>query len=168
MQKQIDTLEGFVLIRQCVNINPNSMKRSISLLILVAAISCNEKSPVTGTPPAIDEASTRAVLEHHWKTFAENDLVGVMEDYAEESVLITPDKTFVGLDEIRENFEFAFTLFPRDSTRMVLQKTIIEGDLAYIIWSAESPKLNLGFGTDSFVIRDGKIIRQTYAGVAKE
>ena len=36
-----------------------------------------------------------------------------MADYTEESMLITPDKTFTGLKEIRENFIYAFLFSPK-------------------------------------------------------
>lgn len=139
---------------------------TILFFLTVIVLACTVKTDVT-TSQAIDEAVTKSVLDHHWLTFQQNDLDGVMEDYTEESVLITPDNTFRGLEEIRKNFEFAFTLFPSDSTAMTLQQTVIEQDVAYIIWSADAPKLKLSFGTDTFLVRDGKIIRQTYAGVAE-
>lgn len=108
---------------------------------------------------------TKAVLDHHWETFKANDLEGVMADYTEESILITPDKTFKGLKEIRENFVFAFDLFPTANTTMKLNKSVVQSDVGYIIWDARSPKINLTFATDTFIIKNGKIVRQTYAGV---
>jgi len=81
-------------------------------------------------------------------------------------VLITPDKTFKGLAEIRENFVFAFGLFPKGATTFQLDKSIVNQDVGYIIWQATAPKVRVTFGTDTFIIRNGKIVRQTYAGVA--
>ena len=111
------------------------------------------------------EDKTKAVLDHHWETFKANDLDGVMADYTEESILITPDHTFKGLKEIRENFIFAFSLFPKDQATLKLNKSVIQSDVGYIIWEAKSPKINLTFATDTFIIKNGKISRQTYAGV---
>ena len=107
---------------------------------------------------------TKEVFDHHVKAFIENDLEAVMADYTEESILITPDVTYNGLDEIKINFVSAFKLFPKDSTTFKVSKTVIKKDLAYFIWSAKAPKLELSFCTDSFVIQNGKIIRQTFAG----
>jgi hypothetical protein len=114
----------------------------------------------------IDEAITRQVLDHHWETFVANDLDGVMEDYTEESVLITPDATYVGLDEIRQNFINAFKAFPADGGKLTLNQSEVVKDVGYILWEADVPEFNLTYATDSFFIRNGKIIRQTYAGVA--
>lgn len=114
----------------------------------------------------ISEDKTKEVLDHHWKAFIENRLDEVMADYTEESVLITPDKTFKGLAEIRKNFEDAYKIFPKDKTAFHLNKSVIDRDVAYILWQAKTPTFNLTYATDTFIIRNGKIIRQTYAGVA--
>jgi hypothetical protein len=43
---------------------------------------------------------------------------------------------------------------------MKLQRQEIAGDVAFIVWNAEP---FLGFATDTFVIRGGKIAVQTFA-----
>jgi SnoaL-like domain len=142
------------------------MKTMYALLLVAGvAIGCEMKKTVS-TPRASTEEKTKEVLEHHWKTFQANDLEGTMADYTEESFLITPDRTYKGLDEIRENFVNAFAAFPKDSTTMQLDKSIVQQDVGYIIWQATTPTFRLTYGTDTFIIQNGKIIRQTYAGVA--
>jgi hypothetical protein len=136
----------------------------LSLIVLLLT-NCSGVKTVTDVP-SISEESTSKVLDHHWVAFKANDLEATMADYTEESVLITPDKTFKGLKEIRENFVFAFSIFPKDSSTLKLNKSIVHKDVGYIIWEASAPKLNLSFGTDTFIVQNGKIIRQTYAGVA--
>ena len=39
----------------------------------------------------------------------------------------------------------------------------IEGEVAYTVWRGESENFNLLMGTDTFIIRDGKIVCQTFA-----
>jgi ketosteroid isomerase-like protein len=142
---------------------------SLSIIVFLFLASCNEKQATTdqsaADQAAIDEETTSQVLKHHWDAFQANDLEETMKDYTEESILITPDQTFNGLSEIRENFVFAFSVFPKDSSTLQLDKTVVSGDVGYIIWKADAPKLNLTFATDTFIIHDGKIVRQTYAGV---
>lgn len=136
-------------------------------LILCAALliaGCDTRQP--GSSFKSDEEKTQEVLDHHWKTFQANDLEGTMADYTEESILITPDRIYKGMKEIRGNFESAFAAFPRQSTSMQLNKSVVQQDVAYIIWEATSPTVKLTYGTDTFIIRNGKIIRQTYAGVS--
>ena len=122
----------------------------------------------TEAPNPISEDKTKQVLEHHWQAFIQNNMEEVMADYTEASVLITPDATFKGLDEIRKNFENAFKTFPKDKTTFQLNKSVIEKEVAYILWRAKTPTLDLTYATDTFVIRDGKIMSQTYAGVAHD
>src|SRR5882672_12756150 len=73
----------------------------------------------------INEAKTREVLDHHLQTFQQNDLEGVMADYVEESVLVTSDRTFTGLKEIRENFVNAFGALPTKGTTFAVLKSVI-------------------------------------------
>jgi hypothetical protein len=144
------------------------MKR-ISFLFLVGALlafGCVEKKKEAQA--SIDQAQTRAVIEHHWKSFQDRDLDALMSDYTDESIFITPDKTFRGLAEIRESYAQAFVVFPKDSTSMQVNKTIVEDDLGYILWEATVPKFKLPYASDTFVIRNGKIVRQTYAGSAEQ
>lgn len=144
------------------------MKIFLALILGISMVACNVEQAATDVPPEINEETTQAVLDRHWETFRDNDLEGVMADYDESSVLITPDRTYIGLAEIRQNFVNAFSVFPKDSTTMTLRQSVVKSDLAYIIWSADAPRLKLKFGTDTFVVRDGKILRQTYAGVVGE
>jgi hypothetical protein len=87
-----------------------------------------------------------------------------MADYTEESILITPDQTFKGLAEIRENFVQAFQALPADGTTMTVTKSVVMRDVAYIVWTAVTPTLEFKYATDTFIVVDGKIVSQTYAG----
>jgi hypothetical protein len=138
----------------------------LNLLIAVALYSLAGCQSSINTTDEIDEAVTQAVLDHHWETFVSNDLEGVMEDYTEESVLITPDATYKGLEEIRQNFINDFKAFPVQTSTLTLNQSKVVKDIGYILWEADTPQMNLTYASDSFIIRNGKIIRQTYAGVA--
>jgi hypothetical protein len=141
--------------------------KSFLFLTFISLLLTNCSTKIAATENAsINSETTKQVLEHHWNTFKANDLEGTMADYTEESILITPDKTYKGLAEIRENFVSAFAAFPKDSATMQLQKSIVQQDVGYIIWSAVTPKFKLSYATDTFIIHNGKIVRQTYAGVA--
>ena len=138
------------------------MKLLLSLLSSLLLFSaCNQVST-----KGIDEDLTKSVLDHHWEAFVNNDLEAVMEDYSEASILVTPDATYRGLEEIRQNFINAFLAFPTKRSTLTLNKSIVEQDIGYILWEADVPEFKLTYATDSFIIRDGKILRQTYAGMA--
>lgn len=139
------------------------MKKRNTLLLFACLLffGCASNS----TNEGIDEAQTEAVLDHHWQTFIANDLEGVMEDYTEESILITPNGTYSGLEEIRGNFINAFKAFPSQGADLTLNQSLAVKDVGYILWEANTPEFNLTYATDTFIIRNGKILRQTYAGV---
>jgi ketosteroid isomerase-like protein len=107
---------------------------------------------------------TEKTLLNHLQAFADGDIDAVMSDYTEDSVLITPDGTLKGLGEIRPLFEkFLGEILPPGSAFEMLQQ-IIEGEVAYIFWSAESSNYKIPLGTDTLIVRDGKIAIQTFAG----
>lgn len=108
--------------------------------------------------------STEEVLQHHLDTFGAGDVDGIMSDYAEDAVVIVPTGVLKGHDEIRPLFESLAAEFgkPGMSFEMVDQK--VEGDIAYIIWTAETADNVYDFATDTFFIQDGKIQKQTFAG----
>lgn len=136
---------------------------TLLLFILAAALfACVPKK--TETSDSNHDAATRVVLEHHWKSFQDRDIDALMSDYTEESILITPDTIYKGIAEIRENYVKAFAVFPKDSTTMKINKAIVKDDMGYILWEATVPKFKLPYATDTFIIRDGKIVRQTFAG----
>ena len=142
------------------------MKTLCPILLAVVLLSCN--MTVTNDNKdnnQISEAESKRVLDHHWEAFKANDLEETMKDYTEESVLVTPNATYTGLDEIRTNFVDAFKAFPKDSTTFTLDKSVVTKDIGYILWKSKTPTFNLTYATDTFIIRDGKIIRQTFAGV---
>jgi ketosteroid isomerase-like protein len=107
---------------------------------------------------------TEKTLLHHWQAFGAGDVEGIMAAYAEDAVLITPDGTLRGHAQIRSLFEKVFSsMLPPNSTSLNLTKQIVEGEMAYILWSGSSALYNAAFCTDTFVIRGGKIIAQTFA-----
>jgi predicted SnoaL-like aldol condensation-catalyzing enzyme len=114
-----------------------------------------------------DSASSKNFLMHHLNSFLNNDLDAVISDYTSESVLITPTATYTGKKEIREFFAALVKYFPKQKTNFVLDRTVINNDMLYILWHAQSPLINVYLGTDSFIIMDGKIHQQTYAAQFK-
>ena len=113
----------------------------------------------------VSEEKTKEVVTHHLEAFENNDLEEIMKDYTEESVFVTPDATYTGLEEIRTSFANVFKTFSKDSMTFTLDKSIFAQDIGYILWKAKTPAVTISYGTDTFIIRDSKIVRQTFAGV---
>ena len=110
-----------------------------------------------------DSASSMNFLMHHLNSFLSNDLEAVISDYTNESVLITPTATYTGKKKISEFFAELIKYFPKQKSDFGLDRTVIKNDIIYIIWHAKTPVVNVDFGSDTFIIKDGKIHYQTYA-----
>jgi predicted SnoaL-like aldol condensation-catalyzing enzyme len=91
----------------------------------------------------------------------------LMSDYTEESILITHEQTYKGPREIKTFFAGLMNHFPKDHSDFTLDKLVAKGELVFIVWHATTPSLEVSLGTDTFVIKDGKILQQTFAGIMK-
>ena len=108
-------------------------------------------------------AQTEQTLQHHLQSFYAADVEAIMADFAADAVLITPDGTLYGQAQIRPVFEtFVTQVLPPGSTVTII-KQIVEGEIAYLLWAGESAHYSIPWGTDTFVIRAGKIVAQTFA-----
>ncbi len=107
--------------------------------------------------------STQAVLDRHLKCFGEGDLNGLLSDYVPSSILFTPAGLLKGIDPIRAFFQPLFEEFSKPGAVFSLKQQFIEGDHAYILWTAETADNVYEFATDTFVVRDGKIVAQSFA-----
>lgn len=106
--------------------------------------------------------STQGVLDHHLRCFGSADLDGTLSDYTHESVVMTPDGMIKGLDDIRAFFVAAYAEFTKPGTTFSMKQMLVEGECAFIVWDAETPDNKFESATDTFVVRDGKILFQTY------
>ncbi len=107
--------------------------------------------------------STRAVVENHLKCFGEGRLEGILSDYAPDAVLFTPDGALRGRDAIRSLFTAMLAEFGQPGTTFKLQRQFVDGEHAYIVWTAETGENRYELGTDTFCVLDGKIAVQSFA-----
>ncbi len=129
-------------------------------IVCLAASSQGEDSQAETPEPA----STEAVLGHHLASFGAGDLEGILADYATDAVFMTPNGVLRGTDEIEGLFTGLFEEFGKPGATFEMAHSVVEGDYAYIIWSAETPDNVYEYATDTFVIRNGKIVAQSFAG----
>ena len=54
--------------------------------------------------------------------------------------------------------------FAKPGMSFEMSRQDIDGDTAYIVWKAETADNRYEFGTDTFLVKDGKIVTQTFAG----
>ncbi len=104
------------------------------------------------------------LLMHHLNSFIENDLETLMLDYTDSSVFITQDATYTGITEIKEFFTNLMVHFPKQECTFELDKMVVKNEVGFIVWHANTPSLVVSFGTDTFILKDEKILQQTFAG----
>ena len=109
------------------------------------------------------EKTTGNVLQHHLESFGAGDVDALMEDYTSESIVMTQTDTLVGLDAIRKFLTGLTTSVLPVGCKFEMEKSTVEGEVAFISWKAESETHKFHLGTDTFVIKDGKIAVQTLA-----
>ena len=132
----------------------NSLEQNVQL----------KEQTIDSTKETIVDEISKEVVMRHLNSFLDNNLEAVMSDYTNESVLITQGATYTGLEEIRVFFVGLSMHFPQQKSNLVLDKVVANDDLVYIVWHAKTPSLQVPIGSDTFIIKDGKIYRQTFAG----
>jgi len=107
-------------------------------------------------------ASTKDVLDHHLKCFGECNLEATLADYSPDAVLFIPSGVLKGYSAIKAVFQAFFAEFRKPGTSFTMQHEWVEGDYAYILWTAQTAQNHYDAATDTFVIRDGKIVAQSF------
>ena len=107
------------------------------------------------------------IITHHLSSFQDHDIDAVVSDYVAESVLITRDAIYTGPEEIRPFFVELVKHFPKEKSTFNLDKFVVQDGLAFIVWHGQTPSLVVALGTDTFVLKDGKILQQTFVGDLK-
>ena len=110
---------------------------------------------------------SRNILMNHLNSFQKHDLEAILSDYTNESILITQEATYVGLNEIKTFFTEFITHFPKQKSSFELDKIVVENKLGYIVWHAKTPSLEVSIGSDTFILKDDKIYQQTFVGQMK-
>ncbi|MEI7860387.1 MAG: nuclear transport factor 2 family protein [Acidimicrobiales bacterium] len=96
---------------------------------------------------------TRNVVDRHMAALQAGEIDRVMEDYTDDSVfIINLGGVFKGKDAIRPFFEASGTM-----PGFLETAAYTEGDTHFVTWTADGIEL----GSDTLVVRDGKIIVQT-------
>src|SRR5687768_2704085 len=107
--------------------------------------------------------STGDVLNHHLKCFGEGDLEGILADYSSDAVLFVPTGVLKGPGAMKPVFQALFSEFAKPGALFAMHQQYVDGDYAYILWSAETADNVYEAATDTFVVQDGKIVAQSFA-----
>lgn len=108
--------------------------------------------------------STQEVLNHHLRAFAAGDIEEICKDYDDSSVVIGQQRTVVGQAAIRDLMAgFLGRLFQPGTYQLKMGRVEVNGEVAYVTWSADTVTHRIPLGTSTLIIRNGKIAVQTLA-----
>ena len=107
--------------------------------------------------------TTSDILDNHLASFGRGDLEAILSDYAPGAVLFTPSGPLEGIDAIRSLFVGLLAEFAKPGSSFELKHQSIHGDHAYILWSAETADNRYDLATDTFVVKGGRIVAQSFA-----
>ena len=107
--------------------------------------------------------TTSDVVNQHLKCFGEHDLDGVLADYSSDAVLFIPSGPLRGPAAIKPFFQALVSEFSKPGATFSMRQQYSDGDYAYILWSAETADNSYEAATDTFIVRNGKIVAQSFA-----
>ena len=105
--------------------------------------------------------SPKDVIENHIQCFRDGDIIRILSNYSDDAILLTPDGVFKGRESIENFIRKLLKEFHRPGASRTVRKAVFEGNYAYVMWSAETPDDIYEFASDTFVIRQGRILMQS-------
>lgn len=105
--------------------------------------------------------TTNEVWTHHIEAWQARSLEAIVSDYNEDSVLILNNQVFKGTNAIKNVFTQLFGIFDHGQNR--IDTPVSPGRIVYITWHFTPTGESEFFGTDTFIIEQGKIAVQTIA-----
>ena len=107
-------------------------------------------------------ARTEVTVRAHLAAFLEQRGVpALLADYHEDAQLYSEERVYRGKREIGEFFTAFLESLPAGAIeRFRLRSLHVHDELAYITWSSAK---HIPLGTDTFLVRDGRIASQTVA-----
>ena len=109
----------------------------------------------------MSEKHVEEIMWHHIDAVGSGDMAEILKDYTDESLILSPEKTYQGLKNLPPFFTSWIEKVPPgagDSFKITHQHIV--GDVAYIVWQMGD---FVPFATDTYVIRDGKIMIHAFA-----
>lgn len=99
------------------------------------------------------------VFQHHAEALVAGDLDGIVADYSDDAIFITPAGVLKGKEGIRQAFTKLLSDVPE--AEWSLKTQLYERDILFLEWAADSAKTKVDDGIDTFVFKDGLIRVQT-------
>ncbi len=104
--------------------------------------------------------STQEVFDDHLARSDEGSWErDLAKNYATDVVVLTGFGIFRGRDGMRECTRQLQEELP--DVTFEYRTRVVEGEFAFLEWTADSPRAEVRDGADSYVARDGRIVAQT-------
>ena len=110
--------------------------------------------------------SPEQLVARHLAAAAQGDVEAIVADYADDAVTISPGGVTRGKEELRKLFTGIFGGAPGSRAPLVVQQQVFTDEIGYITWTQNAGTPAEVHGSDTFLVRDGKIVAQTVAIVA--
>lgn len=118
-------------------------------------------------PYTAQERKVLDVFDRHVAAFTSGNLDAVLDDFGEQSVVVTPDGVFEGRERIRAVYQDLLAEFGcidrGDSPGLTFDVLHVRHDTLFIAWHAESKHHVFPFGTDTFICNGDRFQRQSIA-----
>jgi ketosteroid isomerase-like protein len=108
-------------------------------------------------------ANPSEIYDHHMAAFTDGDVSAMLEDYTDDSVILTNMGSFHGLEDIESLVTTYVEEFSKEGVEFEIDEQTVDGDVVFYAWHAETPDNVYDFGADTLIVRDGAIETQTSA-----
>jgi len=85
-----------------------------------------------------------------------------MTDYSADALFFAAEGALRGPGAIRAVFEKMFNEFAKPGASIASKQQLVEGDYAYLVWTAETADNSYELASDTFVIQNGSIRLQAF------
>lgn len=109
----------------------------------------------------IESAATRTVIHRHLQTFlAGQGAAAIVADYHDDADFYTEDRIYRGPAQIADFFTGFLGALPAEAIEnFALTSEQVHGTVGLITWQVAG---QIPLGADTFLVRDGKIVSQTF------
>lgn len=147
--------------KQGLTLDAPTNKRRIEIMRRVVGVLGFASLLALFSGSAVFAASTDEVWHHHIKAWEDRSVGDIVSDYTDESILVLNNQVFKGQEQIAQVFTQLFGIFDAGVNR--IDTPLVFGRFVYITWHFTPTTQSEFFGTDTFVIENGKITLQTIA-----
>ena len=143
-----------------------NVRHTVTLILVAALMSgTHVAADSLGCAPGLAARSSDQVMNDHFAALLSGDLDLILCDYSPDAAVVAPGSVISGPDEIRAFYAQIFSQMGGPATLGLVSLTFSpinpSRSIVLLEWNLDSPHLEVGDGTDSFLIVNGKIQQHT-------